>query len=114
MLRPLSYLFSTTCIFFASLVLSPFSGIGVASAQEGVKEWTLLVFLNGNNNLDRFGALNINQMEKVGSTSDINIVVQWASWSRDGVQRLLVNKDTDTENVTSPVVENIGKVDMGD
>lgn len=91
---------------FASSTTSP--------AQPTVKEWTFLVFLNGNNNLDRFGSLNINQMETVGSTDDINIVVQWASYSAKKVQRLYVQKDFDETKVTSPVIEDMGKVDMGD
>jgi hypothetical protein len=78
------------------------------------KEWTLLVFLNGNNNLDRFGALNINQMEQIGSTADINVVVQWASLANKKTQRLFITKDTDNNKVTSPVMEDMGKVDMGD
>ena len=82
--------------------------------QQGVKEWTMLVYLNGHNNLDSFGAININQMEQVGSTKDLNIVVQWASSQGGSTKRLLVKKDNDTNTVTSPVVQDMGKVDMGD
>ena len=49
------------------------------------KEWTFLLYLNGNNNLDSFGKLNINQMEAAGSSDAVNLVVQWAS---------LANRDT--------------------
>jgi hypothetical protein len=84
---------------------------GVLSAT---KEWTLLVYLNGNNNLDDFGSLNLNQMETVGSTNDINIVVQWASLSTNSTKRLLIQKDDDSSKVTSPVVQELGgSVDMG-
>lgn len=78
------------------------------------KEWTFLTFLNGNNNLDYYGAVNINQMETVGSTEDINIVVQWASYRTKKVQRVFVTKDNDINKVTSPIVEDMGRVDMGD
>jgi hypothetical protein len=78
------------------------------------KDWTFLIYLNGNNNLDSFGALNINQMEKVGSNAKINIVVQWASLQTRTVKRLLIKKDNDSSRVTSPVIENMGNVDMGD
>lgn len=98
-------------VFFAVSGLAA----GVSHAQETAKkEWTVLVFLNGNNNLDRYGAFNINQMEKVGSNDKINIVVQWASEANGKVQRLLVQKDSDATRVTSPIVEDMGKVDMGD
>jgi hypothetical protein len=79
-----------------------------------VKEWTFLIYLNGHNNLDSFGALNINQMEQVGSSKDLNIVVQWASEAAPSTKRLLVQKDTDPRTVTSPIVEDMGRVDMGD
>src|SRR4051794_2179636 len=79
-----------------------------------VKDWTFLIYLNGNNNLDSFGTLNINQMEQVGSTENINIVVQWASLAKKKTQRLFVVQDKDKNKVTSPVVQDMGNVDMGD
>lgn len=99
-----------------------FTGVCVQSMQARAasqpapqpKEWTMLVYLNGDNNLDSFGKLNINQMEKVGSNDAMNIVVQWASLANGKTQRLLVQKDNDPDNVTSPIVQDMGKVDMGD
>jgi hypothetical protein len=77
------------------------------------KDWTMLVFLDGHNNLDQFGALNITQMEKVGSSDNLNIVVQWASQEASTTKRLLVQKSTAAGQVTSPVVQELPKVDMG-
>jgi hypothetical protein len=96
----------TLCFSFAALANNP--------PQNTEKEWTLLVFLNGNNNLDRFGKINMLQMEKVGSTADINVVVQWASISRRGVQRYYVTKSTNPNDTTSPSIQDLGQVDMGD
>lgn len=79
-----------------------------------MKEWTFLVYLNGNNSLDRFGPINIKQMEKVGSSDQLNIVVQWASMSFDKTKRLYVTKSNDAQNVTSPIIEEPGQIDMGD
>lgn len=78
------------------------------------KEWTFLLFLNGNNNLDTFGAYNINQMESVGSSDQVNMVVQWASLENKKTQRLLVQKDENINAVTSPILQDLGNVDMGD
>ena len=87
-------------------------------AQAVQKKWTMLVFLNGNNNLDEYGDLNIRQMEQVGSSADVNIVVQWASMKKSSVKRLLIQKRVssadESEVSTSPVVEDMGSVDMGD
>lgn len=85
------------------------------SAQAVEKEWTMLVFLNGNNNLDTFGTVNLKQMETVGSTDDLNIVVQWASEASTETKRMLVTKNTTGGNsVTSPVVQTLPRIDMGD
>ncbi|MDG0816804.1 clostripain-related cysteine peptidase [Bdellovibrio svalbardensis] len=83
-------------------------------AAEPVKEWNFLVFINGVNNLDSYGPLNINQMEEVGSSEKMNILVQWGSYTNPNVTRLLVKKDNDKANVTSPIVQNLGGADMGD
>lgn len=103
-------------ILNAITILSTVNTASAVSAAEApkMKEWTLLVFLNGNNNLDRFGRLNVNQMEQVGSTADINVVVQWASLSNKKTQRLFITQDQDMNKVTSPVVQDMGNVDMGD
>lgn len=95
-----------------ALLAFGFSSLGAATPAP-VKEWTLLTFINGNNNLDSFGAMNINQMEEVGSTASVNVVVQWASYRAATVKRLLVKKDASSA-VTSPVLQDMGKVDMGD
>jgi hypothetical protein len=54
------------------------------------------------------------QMEKVGSTSDINIVSQWASYGRGTTDRLYVVKSDRPNKVVSPVVQSLGNIDMGD
>lgn len=102
-------------LFLALALLLPLSIVPTtALAQEPLKEWTLLVFLNGHNNLDSFGAKDINEMEQIGSTEDSNIVVQWASLKAPNTKRLLVKKDQNPQLVTSPVIENLPRVDMGD
>jgi RNase P subunit RPR2 len=86
-------------------------------------KWTFMVFLNAANNLQQFAPLNVNQMEKVGSTSDVNIVVQWKqaqcsdcgnpTWV--GTRRYYITRDNDTGVVSSPMVQNMGTgIDMGD
>lgn len=74
----------------------------------------MLVFLNGNNNLDPYGATNLEQMETVGSTDHLNVVVQWASLANRDTRRLLVQKSTNPQQVTSPIVQQMPVVDMGD
>ncbi|MBI4656194.1 MAG: hypothetical protein HY746_05540 [Elusimicrobia bacterium] len=87
-----------------------------------IKEWTIMVFINAKNNLERFGLKDVNEMEAVGSSDKVNIVVEIGRMdgfdSSDGdwkgTRRYLVKKDNDTSKITSPVVEDLGKTDMGD
>lgn len=86
------------------------------------KEWTVMVFINGKNDLEIAGLLNVNQMEKVGSGKDINIVVEHGriaghtdldgDWT--GSRRMLVTKDNDENKITSRVLMETRTVDMGD
>lgn len=85
-----------------------------ATAAQPEKEWTMLVYINGHNNLDPFGQADINEMEEVGSTEQVNVVVQWASLTNKTTKRLLVEKDTNKNQVTSPIVQDLPTVDMGD
>lgn len=96
---------------FISALSIPVTASAAPAAEK--KEWTFLVFLNGKNNLDSFGTLNMNQMEEIGSTDKVNIVVQWGSLKNGTTKRVFVTKDNDTKKVTSPVIEDMGKVDMG-
>ncbi len=84
-------------------------------------EWTIMVFGNGKNDLEPYLLKDMNEMEKIGSTEKVNIVVEAGridgydesdgDWK--GVRRYLIAKDTDTEKVNSPVLADLGEVDMG-
>jgi len=85
--------------------------------------WTFMVFLNASNNLQPFGPLNVNQMEQIGSTAQVNIVVQWKQancancgnpdWI--GTRRYFITRDNDTSRVNSQLAQDLGQsVDMGD
>lgn len=90
------------------------------------KEWTVMVFINGKNNLEMAGLFNVNQMEKIGSTAKMNIVVEIGrmngqeggdtdldgNWT--GSRRLLIKKDKNQNKISSPVLQKDLTVDMGD
>lgn len=94
-----------------------------AKAGEKEKEWTFLVYMNADNDLESAGIKDINEMETVGSDARINIVVQCdrspeydesnGNWV--GSRRFFVTRDQDTSTVNSKMVKNLGEsVDMGD
>ncbi|HXG23745.1 MAG TPA: clostripain-related cysteine peptidase, partial [Chthonomonadales bacterium] len=110
-----------------SLRLTKLGGTGVnldlPLTTSSRAKWTFLVFLNAANNLQEFGPLNVNQMEKIGSTADVNIVVQWkqancSSCGRPdwvGTRRYFITKDNDPSRVNSQLVQDLGpNIDMGD
>ena len=87
-----------------------------------LKEWTIMVFVNGKNNLEPYALTDVNEMEMIGSSDQVNVVAEVgriAGYSNaDGdwktARRYLIKKDTDKTKITSPVVQEIAKVDMGD
>jgi hypothetical protein len=95
-----------TCVF----LLTSISAASAATA----KDWTFLVYINGNNSLDEFGQTNLIQMEKVGTTDTVNVVAEWASKSTGKTSRLLVQKSTNPDEVTSPILQTLDNPDMGD
>ena len=85
------------------------SDIAVAEIEvhEDDAIWTILVFVNGDNDLEAAGLDDVNEMEQVGSTADVNIVVQFdrspghstsdENWS--GARRYYVEADDDTTSI---------------
>ncbi len=97
-----------------------------------MRNWTVMVFINAKNNLESAGLYNMAQMEAVGSSKQVNVVVEMGrmngqdgdshddgDWT--GARRYLVTKTTTPDNVnsstitlTSPVLDTIPQIDMGD
>ncbi len=76
------------------------------------KEWTIMVYLNGDNNLDSFGYKDINEMERIGSSDQVNIIVL-QDRENSTARKLFITKDNDDNKVTSEVIEESGDIDMG-
>ena len=56
----------------------PAAPAAAVSETKAVKDWTIMVFMNGKNSLDEYIVKDMNEMEKYGPTSNINIVTQAA------------------------------------
>jgi len=84
--------------------------VPLAWGEEQEKEWTFLVFLNGDNNLDSYGTADMLEMMQVGSTDQVNILVLRDTRDEDVSSKIfLINK------FTKAVVKDYGKnIDMGD
>lgn len=101
-----SFLFGMAVLMVLSMSAMSFA------AEEAVKEWTFMVFLNADNNLDRFGVQDLNEMEQTGSTDKVNVI---ALMDREhGPANIYyVTKDNSSE-IKSTVVKAMGEMDMGD
>ena len=93
-----------------------------AAEKAGMANWTVMVYINAKNNLEKYGLLDLNEMEKVGSTDKVKIAVELGrikgydssdgNWL--GQRRYIVAKDADMGKIASPVLQDIPKADMGD
>src|SRR5438046_516344 len=81
--------------------------------------WTVMVYMNAKNDLEHFSVENYDQMKKVGSTDEVNILVdygrpdhrydrRYGAWS--STVRFRVEKGVDPLLANG---NNMGKVDMG-
>jgi len=86
------------------------------------KQWTFMVYMAADNDIDLgvFGGSygikafkDFNEMETVGSTSDVAVVVQIDGLNSSG-RRYLVAKDNDENTMGSPMLQDLGEVNMGD
>lgn len=71
-------------------------------------KWTFMVYMAGDNNLSGAGDSDLDEMRKVGSTDDVNILVQFDNAGNHGTQRFLVRKSG------NDMVQALGETDSGD
>ena len=93
-----------------------------AVAEKGLANWTIMVYVNAKNNLEKFGLGDVNEMEQVGSSDKVKIAVELGRMARydtsdggwKGHRRYIVQKDSDPKHISSPILQDIKKADMGD
>ncbi len=93
-----------------------------ARQAQTTAQWTVMVHVAADNNLELPGLWDVNEMEAVGSSPDVNIVVQLdrsseyvdndGDWSE--TRRYYIQQDDNTDVITSPVVESLGETNTGD
>ena len=91
-------------------------------APKAPAEWTIMVFSSAKNDLERFLLADINEMELIGSTDKVNIVVEVGrmegydssdgNWT--GVRRYLIQKDSNMTKMGSKLIQDLGMIDQGD
>ncbi len=75
------------------------------------KRWTVLAWIAGDNNLDSYGLSDIKEMKRIGSTKDVDVVVQFDRRGNGKTYRYHLKKGTP---LASDVVDTLGETDTGD
>src|SRR3954453_792990 len=69
----MSRLLATLALLIPSLMIT----IPRKASGSDPPEWTVLVYMNGDNNLERYAVINFAEMARVGSTDNVTILVQF-------------------------------------
>lgn len=98
---------------------------GVSAVQQITvtrSRWTVMVYMAADNNLETYAIQDINEMETVGSTSEVSVVVQVdrspgldtsnGNWS--GARRYFITKDADRSIINSQLIQDLGPTDMAE
>ena len=121
-------------IIFILIMLSiSLTGCFLFPPRDNTAEWTVMVYLDADNNLESAGIDDINEMEMVGSTADVNIVVQvdripysvltanhegYADDTSNGnwtnTRRYYITQDFDPVQINSQLKSDLGELNMGD
>ncbi len=102
-MRNLSATVAAVLVILPALLLSAPS-IAAPPTQD---KWTVMVYLDADNNLESFGVMNLQMLESVGSSADVNFVVLMDTYS--GTASLLYVRQGGSE-----VLADWGEVNMGD
>ena len=102
-MRRLTTTVAAVLVILPALLLSAHTSASAPSQPE----WTVMVYIDADNNLEPFGEMNLEMLESVGSNADVNIIVLIDTYS--GPASLLFVKKG-----TSDVIADWGEVNMGD
>lgn len=90
------------------------------SAQ--INEWTIMVYMAADNDLEINGISDFNEMEAIGSTDDVDVLVQFdrtsgydksnGDWT--DTKRFRVEKDDNNTTISTLPIMELGEVNMGD
>ncbi|HZK40430.1 MAG TPA: clostripain-related cysteine peptidase [Atribacterota bacterium] len=121
-------------IIFVLIMLSiSLTGCFLFPPRDNTAEWTVMIYLDSDNNLESAGIDDINEMEIAGSTSEVNIVVQAdripysilaannqgyaddisnGNWTN--TRRYYITQDFDPVQINSQLKSDLGELNMGD
>jgi hypothetical protein len=126
-IQPGTYAVCFSCACFEDLVVS---GVAISQGQTthlsyqnlkfAPKTWNFLVYLDGDNDLEHYAIMDLNEMEQVGSTKDVNILVlidriegeDTSNGDWTGTRLYYINQDTNASTIGSTLLADLGERDM--
>lgn len=91
-----------------------------SSEGSGVPTWTVMVYIAADNDLEEYAIADMNEMETIGSTSQVTVAVQLdrapghdstnGNWTT--TRRYYITADSDTATINSQLIEDLGELDM--
>ena len=88
--------------------------------RKGEKDWNFLVYMNGDNNLEGFALADLEEMERVGSSDDVNVLVlcdrhpgyDTSNGDWTGAKLFYIECDNGEPGITSKCLHDLGEVNM--
>ena len=96
----------------------------LSSPDENIptRQWTIMVYMAADNNLEKYAIQDINELEEIGSTTKVAIVVEIdrapgydstnGNWT--STRRYYVKQDNDRHTINSELVADLGECNMAD
>jgi hypothetical protein len=107
-MKKVSSIIAATALMIGLSCSSSFAAPAKKQAKKAaMKEWTFAVFLNADNNLDRFGVEDQEEMSRIGSNENLNVVTL-IDRERGPAQINYIEKG----NIKK--IKDMGELDMGD
>jgi hypothetical protein len=97
--RGLRFLYANNFMLLKILLLSLF----FTAKIEALAEWTVLVYVQANNNLYQYSEKNFSDMASIGSTDKLNVLIEWHQPTKKGTWRYKIDKEKMTFDACIPV-----------
>lgn len=84
------------------------------SAKANNAKWTIMMYVAADNNLDPYSTMDINELEMVGSSDDVNIVAMLDLYYEKGTWIYYIEQDDNPDEITSSTVAEWSEMNTGD
>ena len=98
----------------ATIAASPSPMPSPPQPTPATAQWTMMIYMCGDNDLERAARADFNEMEAAGGSTNAVHVVTQLSLPGVGTRRYRVEGDTDFGRIASKTIKNLGRTNMAD